>query len=156
MPPRSTLSFQPGRRAVLRAAGVGAALVVVRPAAATPEAMRAAVTAFTGGAVPREGRVRLELAELVENGNAVPVTVSVQSAMTEAEHVRRIGLFTERNPEPGVAVFHLSPRNGRAVVSARMRLATSQQVVALAAMSDGSFWMASMEVVVTLAACVES
>lgn len=156
MPPRSTLSFQPGRRAVLRAAGVGAALVVVRPAAATPEAMRAAVTAFTGGAVPREGRVRLELAELVENGNAVPVTVSVQSAMTEAEHVRRIGLFTERNPDPGVAVFHLTPRNGRAVVSTRMRLATSQQVVALAAMSDGSFWMASMEVVVTLAACVES
>jgi len=156
MPPRSTLSFQPGRRAVLRAAGVGAALVVVRPAAATPEAMRAAITAFTGGAVPREGRVRLELAELVENGNAVPVTVSVQSAMTEAEHVRRIALFTERNPDPGVAAFHLTPRNGRAVVSTRMRLATSQQVVALAAMSDGSFWMASMEVVVTLAACVES
>jgi len=148
--------FLPGRRTLLRAAGAGAALAVVRPAAALPEAMRAAIAAFTGGVVPREGRVRLELAELVENGNAVPVTVSVQSAMTEAEHVRRIALFTERNPEPGVAVFHLSPRNGRAVVSTRMRLATSQQVVALAMMSDGSCWMASMEVVVTLAACVES
>lgn len=143
------------RRDLLLAAGAGAALLVARPAAGTPEAMREAMNAFTGGVAPRPGRVRLELAELVENGNAVPVTVSVQSPMTEADHVRRIALFTERNPDPGVAVFHLSPRNGRASVSTRMRLATSQQVVALALMSDGSCWQAAMDVVVTLAACVE-
>jgi sulfur-oxidizing protein SoxY len=104
---------------------------------------------------PRAARVRLEIAELVENGNTVPVTVSVQSPMTEADHVRRIALFTELNPEPGVAVFHLSPRNGRAQVSTRMRLATTQQVLAVAQLADGSFWQAAMEVVVTLAACVE-
>ncbi len=143
------------RRDLLCAAAAGAALLVARPAAATPEALREAVAAFTGGVAPRPGRVRLDLAELVENGNAVPVTVSVQSPMTEADHVRRIALFTERNPDPGVAVFHLSPRNGRASVSTRMRLATSQQVVALAVMSDGSCWQVAMDVVVTLAACVE-
>jgi sulfur-oxidizing protein SoxY len=148
-----------GRREVLAhglaGALAGAAWFVVRPASATPQALREAVAAFTGGGVPREGRVKLDLAELVENGNAVPVTVSVQSPMTEADHVRRIALFTEHNPEPGVAVFHLSPRNGRAVVSTRMRLATSQQVLVLAQMSDGSFWQTAMDVVVTLAACVE-
>lgn len=147
-------SPRPRRRAVLVA---GAALLVIaRPAAATPQALREAVAAFTGGATPRPGRVRLEIAELVENGNAVPVTVSVQSPMTAADHVRRIALFTERNPEPGVAVFHLAPRNGRARIATRMRLATSQQVLALAETSDGSFWQASVDVIVTLAACVES
>jgi len=143
------------RRDMLCAAASGAALLVARPAAATPEALREAAAAFAGGAVPRQGRVKLDLAELVENGNAVPVTVSVQSAMSEADHVRRIAIFTERNPEPGVAVFHLSPRNGRAVVSTRMRLATSQQVLALAQMNDGSVWQTALDVVVTLAACVE-
>jgi sulfur-oxidizing protein SoxY len=146
------------RRRVLAAgaAAAAAALLVARPAAATPQALREAVAAFTGGATARDGRVSLEIAELVENGNTVPVSVRVQSPMTEADHVRRIALFTERNPDPGVAMFHLSPRNGRAVVATRMRLATTQRVMAVAQMSDGSFWQTSMDVVVTLAACVES
>ena len=147
------------RRALLLggAAGLaaGALLVFTRPASATPQALAAAVAAYTGGTVPRIGRVRLDIAELVENGNTVPVTVSVQSPMTEAEHVRRIALFTELNPAPEVVVFHLSPRNGRAQVATRMRLATTQQVLALALMNDGSVWQAAMEVIVTLAACVE-
>jgi sulfur-oxidizing protein SoxY len=117
--------------------------------------MRDAIAAFTGGAAPRTGRVRLEIAELVENGNTVPVTVSVQSAMSEADHVRRIALFTEQNPEPNVAVFHFSSKSGRAQVATRMRLATSQRVLALAHLSDGSYWQAAIDVVVTLAACVE-
>lgn len=152
-----TLAWQRRRLFLQGAAGAlaGATGFVARPASATPQALREAIAAFTGGAVPRSGRVQLELAELVENGNAVPVTVSVHSPMTEADHVRRIALFTERNPDPGVAVFHLSPRNGRAWVSTRMRLATSQQVLALAQMNDGSCWQAAMDVVVTLAACVE-
>jgi sulfur-oxidizing protein SoxY len=128
----------------------------VRPTRATPEAMRAAIEAFTGGAPPRAGRVTLEIAPLVENGNTVPVTVRVDSPMTEAEHVRRIALFTERNPDPDVAVFHLGPASGRAEVATRMRLATSQTVIAVAQTSDGGFWQAAAEVVVTLAACVES
>jgi sulfur-oxidizing protein SoxY len=146
---------RPRRRACLLGAAAAGGWLVARPARATPESLREAVAAFTGGVAPRAARVRLEIAELVENGNTVPVTVSVQSPMTEADHVRRIALFTELNPEPGVAVFHLSPRNGRAQVSTRMRLATTQQVLAVAQLADGSFWQAAMEVVVTLAACVE-
>jgi len=114
-----------------------------------------AIRSFTSGGVPREGRVKFDISPLVENGNAVPVSVTVQSPMTAAEHVQRIALFTSSNPQPDVAVFHLGPRNGVAKVDTRMRLATSQTVLALAAMNDGSIWQARTEVLVTLAACVE-
>lgn len=138
------------------AAAPGLALALwPRAATATPEALRAAIAAFTGGAVPTAGRVALEIPSLVENGNVVPVSVKVASPMTAADHVRRIALFTERNPEPGVAVFHLGPWSGRAEVATRMRLATSQSVFALAETNDGRFWQAGVEVIVTLAACVE-
>lgn len=132
----------------------GLATLLVRPAAATPEALRAAIAAYAG-ATPRDGRVTLEIAPLVDNGNVVPVAVSVQSPMTAADHVQRIALFTERNPDPEVAVFHLGPRGGRAQVATRLRLATSQQVIALATMSDGSVWRGAVDVLVTLAACIE-
>lgn len=142
-----------GRRTLL-VAGLGSLLL--RPAAAAPEAMRAALAAFTGGAPLRDGKVTLEIAALVENGNTVPVSVRVASPMNAADHVRRIALFTDRNPEPGVAVFHLGPRSGRAEVATRMRLATSQTVLAVAQMNDGSCWQAALEVVVTMPACAES
>ena len=89
----------------------------------------------------------------MENGNTVPVTVSVPGA--EAAAVRRLAIFTERNPQPEVAVFTLGPLAGRALVATRMRLATSQTVVALAQMADGSVWQRRVDVLVTLAACVE-
>jgi sulfur-oxidizing protein SoxY len=132
------------------------ATVLVRPAQATPEALQAAALAFTGGRAPQDGRVRLDIAELIDNGNAVPVTIRVQSPMTTADHVQRIALFTERNPSPDVVVFHLSPASGVAHVATRMRLATSQTVTALAQMNDGSVWRARVDVIVTLAACVET
>jgi sulfur-oxidizing protein SoxY len=140
------------RRKVL--AGLGA-LVLARPAAATPEEMAAAINAFTGGAVPRQGRVTLEVARLVDNGNTVPITVRVQSPMTAADYVAAIAVFNERNPETGVAVFTLGARAGKAEVSTRIRMATSQKLVAVARMSDGSFWSHSADVVVALAACIE-
>jgi sulfur-oxidizing protein SoxY len=144
------------QRRTLVLAGLGTAgTLVLRPAAATPAALQAAVAAFSGGRPLRDGRVTLEIAPLVENGNTVPVTLRVASPMTADEHVKRLALFTERNPNPEVAVFHLSPRNPRAVVSTRIRLATSQQVVALAELSDGSLWRQAVDVVVTLAACIE-
>jgi sulfur-oxidizing protein SoxY len=134
-------------------AGLG--LLVVRPAQATPDAMRAAIANFTAGAAVRTGRVQIEIASLVENGNAVPVVLRCASPMTAADHVRRLALFTERNPDPGVAVFTLSLASGRAEVNTRVRLATSQTVVALAELSDGTCWQQAVEVLVTLAACVE-
>jgi sulfur-oxidizing protein SoxY len=140
------------RRTVL--AGL-TALAVVRPAAATPEEMAAAIKAFTGGAAPKPGKIRLEVATLVDNGNTVPVTVRAVSPMTASDHVAAIAIFNERNPETGVAVFTLGPRAGKAEVSTRIRMATSQKLVAVARMSDGSFWMDSADVVVALAACIE-
>jgi sulfur-oxidizing protein SoxY len=138
------------RRQLLAA---GALACVWRPARATPESMQAAIAAFTGGGVVREGRIKLDISPLVENGNTVPVTVSVPGF--EAPAVRRLALFTESNPQPEVAVFTLGPLAGRAQVATRLRLATSQTVVALAQMADGGVWQHRVEVVVTLAACVE-
>jgi sulfur-oxidizing protein SoxY len=122
-----------------------------RPAHATPASLAAAINAFTGGGAVRDGRVLLDIAPLVENGNAVPVTVAVDGSFA----ARRLALFTEQNPQPEVAVFTLGPLAGRTQVATRMRLATSQTVVAMAELADGSFWQQRVQVVVTLAACVE-
>jgi sulfur-oxidizing protein SoxY len=155
------MSRKPGfiktsRREIL-AAGAGAlALIVARPARATPESMEAAIKAFIGEAEVREGRVTLEIPALVENGNSVPVTVKVDSPMTPQDHVKTIALFNERNPQPNVALFYLNPRAGRALVSTRIRLGDSQNIVAIAQLSDGTFWSDKAELIVTLPACVES
>lgn len=133
----------------------GPLALALKPAAATPDSLRAAIATFTGGARVTEGRVRLDIAPLVENGNAVPVAVAVDSPMTAADHVRRVAIFTEQNPSPEVVVFHLGPHNGSAKVATRLRMATSQRVLALAELNDGSYWQAAVEVIVTLAACIE-
>jgi sulfur-oxidizing protein SoxY len=133
----------------------GFGTLLLRPARATPQALEAAIAAFAEGRTPRDGRVTLDVAPLIENGNTVPLTVRVSSPMTADDHVRQIALFNERNPNPEIAVFHLGPRNGRAVVSTRIRLATSQRLVALARLNDGSVWQQSVDVIVTLAACIE-
>ena len=143
------------RRRLLHAAGALPLLALVRPACATPEAMRAAIAGWTGGKAPREGKVTFEIAKLIDNGNAVPVTVRVDSPMTAQDHVTGIALFNERNPETDIVRFTLTARSGRAEVSTRIRLATSQKLVAVARMSDGSYWQQSADVIVALAACIE-
>lgn len=138
--------------------GTGAglfAVALVRPARATPEEMQAAIRDLVGDAVPLPGKVKLEIPPLVENGNAVPVTVTVESPMTAEDNVCRIALFNEKNPQPQVAVFHLGARAGRAQVATRMRLADSQTITAVAEFSDGIWRSASAKVIVTLAACLE-
>jgi sulfur-oxidizing protein SoxY len=145
----------PNRRELIVSGGAIASLLVVRPASATDETMRGAVRDFIGEAQVRPGRIKLDLPPLVENGNAVPLSVSVESPMTADDHVKMIAIFNQKNPQPNVATFHLGPRSGRASVSTRIRLADSQTVTAIAQMSDGSFWSDSADVVVTLAACVE-
>ncbi len=119
------------------------------------DGLRQLVRRWSGDVLPRAGRIELEIAPLVENGNAVPITVRVDSPMTATEHVREIVVFNERNPQPEVLRCVLSPASGRAEVSARIRLATTQHLVALARMSDGSVWQHTVEVIVTLAACLE-
>jgi sulfur-oxidizing protein SoxY len=148
------------RREILKAAGAlagcGALLrLSTRPAAATPEMMQDAVRAVIGEAPVKKGKVKLDLPPLVENGNSVPCTVSVESQMTAADHVKAIHIFNEKNPQPNVIGVKLGPRAGRASFSTRIRLADSQTVTAIAELSDGSFWSDDIEVIVTLAACIE-
>jgi sulfur-oxidizing protein SoxY len=153
---KSTLTSNNIIRRKLLTAGAGlAAWVLLPPAMATPEGLTSAINAFTGGAKVSSGKVVLDVAKLVDNGNTVPITVTVDSPMTAAEHVTSIAVFNERNPEPEVARFTLGPRAGKASVSTRMRLATSQKLVAVARLSDGTFWSNTADVVVTLAACLE-
>lgn len=118
-------------------------------------AMQAAMRKVLGDATPRQGKVALEIAPLIDNGNAVPITVTVESPMTQTDHVKAIHVFTEKNPQPNVLSARLGPRAGRAAVSSRMRLADTQTVHAIAELSDGSFWWGSADVVVTVSACLE-
>jgi sulfur-oxidizing protein SoxY len=148
------------RRRFLRLAGstavIGALPVVsMRPVAATPETMASAMRALVGSAPVQTGKVKLDIPPLVENGNSVPMTVSVASPMTPNDYVKSIHVFNEKNPQPNLGNFFLGPRAGRAQVSTRVRLADSQKITAIARLSDGSFWSVTTEVVVTLAACTE-
>lgn len=113
------------------------------------------VQAVTKGAAIRKGKVNLELPQLAENGNSVPMRLTVESPMTREEHVRAVHLFSERNPVRHMATFYLGPRAGRAEIVSRVRLAGSQRVIALAELSDGSFWSGSAGVVVTISACLD-
>ncbi|WP_326542363.1 SoxY-related AACIE arm protein [Pseudorhodoferax sp.] len=132
-----------------------AATLLVRPGRAATGDLAAAVNAYAGGRTPQPGKVRLEISTLVENGNAVPVTLGVDSPMTAADHVLSIALFNERNPQRDVVEFQFGPNAAHAAASTRIRLATSQQLVAVALLSDGTAWSHSVDVIVTLAACIE-
>lgn len=152
---------RPSRRDLLRtaaaaAAGLGlGAVIAIEPARATPASMQEAIGRVVGGRPVAAGRVKLELPPLSENGHSVSLAVSVESPMTAAEYVRAIHVFTEKNPQPDVMTVRLGPRAGRARVATRIRLADTQTVIAVAELSDGSFWSAKADVVVTLAACLE-
>jgi sulfur-oxidizing protein SoxY len=148
------------RRVLVRSAGfvAGAGILAVRPATparATPQAMQEAIRAIAGDVAPQRGRITLDVPQLVENGNVVPLTVSVDSPMTEADHVKAIHIVNEKNPQPQIVSVRLGPRAGRARLSTRIKLSDSQQIVALAEMSDGTFWSEAADIVVTLAACIE-
>ncbi|WP_456621352.1 MULTISPECIES: SoxY-related AACIE arm protein [unclassified Bradyrhizobium] len=141
------------------AGGVTAAgtipIVTLRPLEATPAMLNTAIRNVIGEAPVRTGRVKLDIPPLVENGNTVPMTVSVASPMTANDYVKSIHVFNEKNPQPNIGNFHLGPSSGRAQVSTRIRLADTQKVVAIARLSDDTFWQAAAEIVVTLAACTE-
>lgn len=126
-----------------------------RAADALPEKLVPLIREATGGVLPQVGRVSLTLPTLAESGHSVRLRVRVESPMTPQAHVKRIHIFSEKNPRPVIARFSLGPRAGRAEVHTRIRLAGTQQVIAVAVMNDGTAWMASAEVVVTAAACVE-
>ena len=112
-----------------------------------------AIKKFTGGKAPVTGKVKLDLPEIAENGNTVPMTVTVESPMTEQSHVTDVLIVADENPRSGVATFNFSPASGVAEANTRIRLAATQDVIAVAKMSDGSFYMASKQVKVTIGGC---
>jgi sulfur-oxidizing protein SoxY len=137
------------------ALGSGASPALVTPAQATPAEMQAAVASIVGEARIDDGKVKVDIPPLVENGNTVPCTVTVDSPMTAADHVKAIHVFTEKNPQPYVISVALGPRVGLASISTRIRLRDSQTVLAVAEMSDGTFWSGRAGVIVTVSACLE-
>jgi sulfur-oxidizing protein SoxY len=145
------------KRRDLLAGSLGALVLssVPESARAQTNLVELIVFSVTNGAPVRQGRVRIELPLLADNGNSVPIKLSVDSPMTASDYVKSIYLLSDRNPVPRMATFHLGPRSGRAEISSRVRLAGSQRVTALAELSDGSFWSDSARVVVTLSACLD-
>ena len=113
------------------------------------------VFSFTKGRPVRAGRVRLELPPIADNGHSVAMTVRVDSPMTQAEHVRSVHLIAEKNPVREMAVFFLGPHSGRAEVGSRIRLNGSQRLVAIAELSDGTFWSDAVQIEVREAACTD-
>ena len=147
------------RRNILIAAGGIAGGIGLGSAAggahATPDEMQAAIRKVTGQAPVRRGRVKLDMPPLIDNSNSVSLSVTVESPMTPADHVKAIHVFTEKNPLPNVVSVFLGPRAGRASIATRVRIADTQTVTAIAEFSDGSFWSGAASVVVTLSACLE-
>ena len=146
------------REFVLGAAAAGAVaalLADVRLAVAQEKSptYEEALNKLIGNAKPEEGKVSLELPEIAENGNTVPFTVSVESPMTEKEHVKAVHVLSTGNPQPSVASFHFTPDSGKASVASRMRLAKTQDVVSIAELSDGRFLLGKRNVKVTIGGC---
>lgn len=145
------------RRDWISAAGGLALALAVRPASAVSSTtLQEVIKRWAGGQPVQVGRVTLDIAPLVENGNAVPIRITVDSPMSASDRVTEIIVFNERNPQRDVVRFAFGPASPRAEVATRIRLATSQQLVALARLADGSQWMHTVDVVVTLAACIEN
>lgn len=144
------------REALLGTAGFALALgagTLIPTGALASNGYEEAIAAFTGGATPAEGRVALDVPEIAENGNTVPMTVRVDSPMQADDYVESVLILTSGNPNPRVAAFHFSPMSGSAEANTRIRLAATQDVIAVAKMSDGSFFMDRKGVRVTIGGC---
>lgn len=148
-------STELGRRDFLAVAGAGMVAATMMPAtaAATPQGADDFVKTLIGGAAPKEGKVKLTLKDVAESGASEPIAVSVESPMSDADHVKAIHIVSEGNPTPGVSSWHFTPRSGKAEVSFRMRLAKTQNIRAYAVMSDGSVYLAQREIKVTVGGC---
>jgi sulfur-oxidizing protein SoxY len=147
--------LHPDRREVLVALAGATVLAGIGPSRAETADMEAAIKAFTKGAPVTTGKVKIDISPLVENGNSASMGVFVNHPPNAQAYVRRIAIFNEKNPQPEVVVFHLNPRSGSSRVDTRIRLATTQQLAAVAELSDGSYWSDSREVIITIAACLE-
>jgi len=137
------------------AAGIAAATMsVFAPLArAEFESIDEALKATLGSAVPAEGRIELDVPQIAENGNVVPIGFDIDSPMTADDYVKSAHVFADGNPNPDVASVHFTPACGAAICATRMRLAKTQNIIVIAEMSDGSFYTAKTEVKVTIGGC---
>jgi len=147
-----------GRRQMLKSVGLGALALAgtglgSRSAQATPEKANEYLSKMTSGVAGTQGKVTVKLPEIAENGRTVPITVTVDSPMTDGDYVKSVHVVAEGNPNPEVISFNLSPAMGKAEVSTRMRLGKTQNVRAAAIMSDGSVFTGTKEVKVTIGGC---
>jgi sulfur-oxidizing protein SoxY len=135
--------------------GAGAAALSSWPKSAFADAKEAAdeIAKFTGGKTAEKGKIAIELPEIAENGNTVPLMVTVNSPMQDNDYVSDILVVSEANPRPGVAHFHLSPMSGKAVASTRIRLAATQNIVVVAKTNSGHFFTDAKLVKVTIGGC---
>ncbi|MDD9877076.1 MAG: thiosulfate oxidation carrier protein SoxY [Magnetovibrio sp.] len=156
---RKTLEAQRiGRRDLMAMLGAGAVAAMgigmtSREAQADAKAVAEAMKKLIGDKKPAAGKITLDLPQIAENGRTVPIAVEVASPMTDADHVKALHLWADKNPRPDVATFRFTPASGKARISTRIRLAKTQNIVALAEMSDGSLYMAKSEIKVTIGGC---
>ena len=148
----------PSRRSLTSGMAAVAFALATRgtPVRADDDQVAMTIAEITGGAIVTPGRVTVDMPALAENGNAVPLNVVVDSPMTAGDHVKAIHVISEKNPVARILTVQLGPRAGRARIGATVRLATTQTVTVLAEMSDGRFWSGTQDVVVTIAACLDS
>lgn len=141
------------RREFCMLAVAALAALQVRDGIADTTTVEDAIAQFTGSVTPGDGTVKLTAPEIAENGNTVPVSVSVDSPMTAENHVTEVLVLASGNPLPGVARFRFSPSSGQASASTRIRLAKTQDLIAIARMNDGSLYMDRTNVKVTIGGC---
>jgi sulfur-oxidizing protein SoxY len=149
----SHASHVASRRRALQTLAAGICVLITRPAVATPDELVFALRDTFGERPINRGRVKLEIPRLAENGSVVPVTLSVYSPMTQQDYVKSIHLFAEKNHLPRILEMQLGPYNGKAVVSSRVRVATSQQLMVVAVLSDDSLWSAAADIEVVTSEC---
>ncbi len=145
----------PTRRSVMFAAGAAATAALLGPrlASATPAQVEAEIAKLYAGKTLGEGKIKLDLPTIAENGLVVPLNFEVESPMTDKDHVKAVHVFADGNPNPSVASFYFTPMMPKAAAQFRMRLAQTQNIVAVAELSDGSLYTVKKEVKVTIGGC---
>jgi sulfur-oxidizing protein SoxY len=142
------------RRGALKlGAGMTLTLIAIDDGVATPAEANAEIAKFTGGKATESGRITIDLPEIAENGNTVPLAIKVDSPMTADDYVSEIRVIADGNPNPGIVKFHLTPMAGRAEVATRVRLNSTENVIVVAKTSTGKFYAERKVVKVTVGGC---
>ncbi|MBN9442730.1 thiosulfate oxidation carrier protein SoxY [Bosea sp. (in: a-proteobacteria)] len=137
----------------LAAAAFAAAAIAPRLAFADEKAVAAEIKKLYGDKAMGQGRIKLDVPEIAENGLVVPIGVEVESPMTDADYVKAVHVFADGNPQPGVVSYQFTPACGKASAATRMRLAQTQDVICIAEMSNGDLFSAKANVKVTIGGC---